>query len=94
VAIGSTTVAAHFAHSDRIHVTTPSHPPGSVDRVVTNADGQSAVAMGAYTFAAAESFEVNGKWRGVSFAGHYDGLFGFTVVNSAVVSITCSTSGR
>jgi hypothetical protein len=74
-------------------VTTPSHAPGSVDVEVTNVDGQNAVATGAYTFAAPESFDLNGNWRGVSFAGDYDEPFTFTVVNGAVVSITCSTSG-
>lgn len=94
VAFGSATVAAFFSsHPDVIHVTTPSHAPGSVDVVVTNVDGQNAVAIGAYTFAAPESFDVNGNWRGVSFAGDYDEPFTFTVVNGAVVDFTCSTSG-
>jgi hypothetical protein len=74
-------------------VTTPSHAPGSVDLVVTNVDGQNGVAIGAYTFAAPESFDVNGNWRGVSFAGDYGEPFEFTAVNGAVVSITCSTLG-
>jgi hypothetical protein len=74
-------------------VTTPSHPPGSVDVVVTNVDGQNGVAIGAYAFAAPESFDVNGNWREGSFAGDYDEPFTFTVVNSAVVSIECATSG-
>ena len=74
-------------------MTTPSHAPGTVDVVVTNVDGQNGVAIGAYTFAAPESFDVNGDWRGVSYAGDYDEPFEFTVVNGAVVSMTCSTSG-
>ena len=49
--------------------------------------------LGAYTFAAPESFDVNGNWRGISFVGDYDEPFTFTVENGAVVSITCSTSG-
>jgi IPT/TIG domain len=94
VAFGATNVAARFGPNlDRIFVTTPSHAPGSVDVVVTNVDGQNGVAIGAYTFAAPESFDVNGNWRGVSFAGDYDEPFTFTVVNGAVVDITCSTSG-
>ena len=94
MAFGATNVAASFdANPDRISVTTPSHAPGSVDIVVTNVDGQNAVAIGAYTFAAPESFDVNGSWRGASFAGDYDEPFTFTVVNGAVVDITCSTSG-
>lgn len=94
VAFGSMAVATHFSPgADRIHVTTRSHPPGSVDVVVTNVDGQKAVAMGAYTFAAPESFDVNGNWRGASFEGDYDYPFSFTVMNNAIVSVTCSTSG-
>ena len=94
MAFGATNIAARFdTYSGGIFVTTPSHAPGSVDVVVTNVDGQKAVAIGAYTFAAPESFDVNGNWRGGSFAGDYDEPFTFTVVNGAVVSITCSTSG-
>ncbi len=94
VAFGATNVAGWFdTYSGGVFVTTPSHAPGSVDVVVTNVDGQNAVAIGAYTFAAPESFDVNGNWRGVSFAGDYDEPFTFTVVNGAVVDITCSTSG-
>jgi len=94
VTLGATNVGAYFdKYSGAIFVTAPSHAPGSVDVVVTNVDGQNAVAIGAYTFAAPESFDVNGDWRGVSFAGEYDEPFTFTVVNGAVVSITCATSG-
>jgi hypothetical protein len=94
VAFGSTTVATFFdPHPDRIFMTTPSHPPGSVDLVVTNVDGQTGLSKDAYTFAPPESFDVNGNWRGASFAGDYDEPFTFTVVNGAVASLTCSTSG-
>jgi hypothetical protein len=94
VTLGATNVGAYFdKYSGAIFVTAPSHAPGSVDVVVTNVDGQNAVAIGAYTFAAPESFDVNGNWRGGSFAGDYDEPFTFTVVNGAVVDMTCSTSG-
>jgi hypothetical protein len=94
VGFGATNVAGRFdQYSGGVFVTTPSHAPGSVDVVVTNVDGQNAVAIGAYTFAAPESFDVNGNWRGVSFAGEDDEPFEFTVANGAVVDITCSTSG-
>ena len=94
VAFGATNVAAFFdKYSGAIFVTTLSHELGSVDVVVTNVDGQTAVAIGAYTFAPPESFDVNGNWRGGSFAGDYDEPFTFTVVNGAVVDMTCSTSG-
>ncbi len=94
VAFGAKHVVAFFGvDPDRISVTAPSHEPGSVDIVVTNVDGQNAVAIGAYTSVAPESFDVNGNWRGASFAGDYDEPFTFTVVNGAVVSITCSTLG-
>jgi hypothetical protein len=81
------------SNPDSISVTTPSHAPGAVDIVVTNVDGQNAVAIGAHTFVAPESFEVNGSWQGVSFVGDDDEPFTFTVENGSVVSITCSKSG-
>ncbi len=94
VGFGATNVAGWFdKYSGGVFVTTPSHAAGSIDVVVTNLDGQNAVAVGAYTFAAPESFDVNGNWRGASFAGDYDEPFEFTVANGAVVSMTCSTSG-
>ena len=94
VTFGATTVAAFFGPTqDWISVTTPSHVAGTVDVVVTNVDGQQAAAIGAYTFAAPESFAVDGPWRGVSYAGEYDEPFTFSVENGAVVSLTCSTSG-
>ena len=94
VAFGATTVAAFFGPTtERISVTTPRHAPGTVDVVVTNVDGQKAVAIGAYTFAAPASFAVDGHWRGVTFAGESDEPFALTVENGAVVSITCASSG-
>jgi hypothetical protein len=94
VAFGATTVSAFFGGDPGwISVATPSHAPGSVNVVVTNVDGQNGVAIGAYTFAVPESFDVNGHWQGASFAGDDDEPFTFTVENSAVVDITCSTSG-
>jgi hypothetical protein len=48
VAFGATNGAGWFdTYSGGVFVTTPSHAPGSVDVVVTNVDGQNAVAMGA-----------------------------------------------
>jgi hypothetical protein len=83
VAFGATNAAAFLGpNPDRISVTTPSHAPGSVDVVVTNVDGQNGVAIGAYTFAAPGSFDVNGNWRGVSCAGEDDEPFEFTVVTA------------
>ena len=96
VGFGATSAVAYTSNSNnpaRIYVTTPSHALGSVDVMVTNPDGQNAVAIGAYTFAAPESFEVNGDWGGFSFNGDDDEPFTFTVENGAVVSMTCATSG-
>ena len=65
MSFGATNVAAFFGSDpDRISVTTPSHAPGLVDIVVTNVDGQNAVAIDAYTFAAPEFFDVNGQPSG------------------------------
>src|SRR6185436_16195397 len=94
VTLGAMNAAAYYdKYSGAIFVTAPSHAPGSVDVVVTNADGQNAVATGAYTFAAPESFDVEGDWEGVSYFGDYDYPFAFTVVNGAVVSMKCQASG-
>lgn len=94
VTFGAATVAGFVSPtSDWISVTTPSHVPGTVDVVVTNVDGQQAVASGAYTFADPASFAVDGHWRGVTFAGESDEPFALTVENSAVVSLTCASSG-
>ena len=49
--------------------------------------------MKAYTFAPPESFNVNGDWKGPAFSGDYDEPLTFTVVNGAVVSVSCGTSG-
>ena len=92
VSFGATVVSAYF-YRDGLNVTTPNHESGAVDVMVTNVDGQNAVATGAYTFAAPDSFDFNGVWRGVTFVGDYDYPFAFTVVNGAVVSMTCATSG-
>jgi len=93
VAFGATNAFAFFdKYSGAILVTAPSHAPGTVDVLVTNVDGQTAVASGAYTFAVPDSFQVNGDWRGGSFAGDDDEVFTFTVENGAVVGITCSTA--
>lgn len=93
VAFGSTSVAAYFAGDlvDRIFVRTPSHAAGSADVTVTNTDGRTALAINAYTFALPESFDVNGNWEGPAFSGDYDEPLTFTVVNGAVVSISCWT---
>jgi len=95
VSFGATAVRAWFDayYPDRISVTASSHEAGSVDVVVTNPDGQTARATGAFTFALPDSFDVNGIWEGAAFSGDYDEPFTFTVVNGAVVSISCWTSG-
>ena len=94
VAFGTAHVAVFSgSNPDQISVTSPGRGISAAHLVVTNVDGQNAVATGAHTFAAPDSFEVNGSWQGVSFAGDYDEPFTFTVENGSVVSITCSTSG-
>ena len=93
VTFGATSMSGVSAKPERISVTTPSHSPGSVDVIVTNGDGQNAVAVGAYTFADPESFDANGNWGGFAFAGDDDEPFTFSVVDGAVVSFTCETFG-
>ena len=74
---------------DRVHLTTPAYASGTVDVSVTNRDRKTAVAANACTFAAPETFAVDGDWEGV--AGHEN--FELRIVGGAIVSLACWTSG-
>ena len=74
-----------------IHVTTAAHVAGTFDVVVTNRDGQSATAPGGFTYAAPESFEVDGAWEGGADS-NYETLLRFTIQNNALTSVSCGTS--
>ena len=93
VSFGSLEVPAHMdaRTADKVYVVAPSHAQGAVDIVITNPDRQTAVASEAYTFAAPDSFDVDGEWSGGAITGHEP--FTLQVVNRSVVSISCWTSG-
>ncbi len=68
--------------------TTPAHAAGTVNIVVRNPDGQSVTLFGAYTFAAPETFDLNGNWFAYLGNGN-DDPFSFTVEGNSLVSLTC-----
>ena len=58
VSFGGVAAAASVADGTRIVVSTPPHPPGPVDVVVTNDDGKSVTPKSAYTYVLAASSPV------------------------------------
>jgi hypothetical protein len=71
-----------------LYAVAPAHEAGTVDLVVTDARGRTAVLSSAFTYASPESFEFDGEWY--QFLGDYhDIFFGFKVVEGALASITC-----
>lgn len=74
---------------DTFYVLTLPHAAGLVDVIVTNPDGQSAVRVGGYSFAAPESLNFNGRWVGV-FGEHWEHALVFTIQNSFLVSVSCN----
>jgi len=81
--------------STTIWVTTIPHQAGSVDVVVTNPDGQRAVAAGGFTFVPPDSLDFNGEWSGWAYP-----LFGpgdrmsFTIANNVLVRVSCATQSN
>jgi IPT/TIG domain-containing protein len=77
--------------STTIHVTAPAHAAGPVDIVVTNHDGQTVRLSGGFTYAAPESFDVNGNWEGGADS-NYETLLRFTIADNAVTRVSCGPS--
>jgi hypothetical protein len=75
----------------RIEFTTPPHASGAVDIVVSNRDGEARVPR-AFTYAAPDTFDFNGVWKGQA-DGPPDSLIelSFNIVNNALVSVSCGT---
>lgn len=77
-----------FFYKDTLYATAPPHLEGTVDVVVTNADGQAVRLVRALTYAAPESFDFNGEWAG--WAGDEDDtVIRFTIRNNVMVSLAC-----
>ena len=72
-------------------VYTVAHPEGRVDVVVENTDGKSDSLIGAYTFAAPQSFDLDGDWEGRA-GHHWDFPLQFTIRNKTVISASCNGS--
>ena len=73
----------------KMRVTAPPHAVGVVDVLVTGPDGQSQRVTAAYTYAAPESFDMNGTWDGISINGT-DTAIHFVIQNNRLVSAACS----
>jgi hypothetical protein len=92
VTLGGVAVSqVHSPDPTTIHVTAPSHAPGSLDVVVTNADGQVATAAGGFTYALPESLDVNGNWEGGADS-NYETPLRFTIQGNSLISVSCGTS--
>jgi hypothetical protein len=74
-----------------MYVETPAHPAGTVDVVVTNPDGQSARLAGAYTYAPASSFDLNGRWWAFGNAGQ-DIPIEFVIQNGVLMTVACDSA--
>jgi hypothetical protein len=88
VRFGETVIEALHVTNNLILVTAPAHVAGSLDVVVTNADGQTGRLAGGYTYASPQSFDFNGTWR-----GDHDGTpIRFTIEHGTLTSVGCGTS--
>jgi hypothetical protein len=88
VSFGGATVPAEFDHDGTISLRTPPHPAGRVDVVVTNRDGMSGSAAGAFLYVSPGSFDPNGAWFAETFDGSHSAV-SFTIENDALVRAAC-----
>ena len=70
-----------------LYITSPPHPAGVVDLVITTADGQLRLSD-AFEFVDQEAFDFNGKWSGTTIDGS-DVLIEFVIRNNTLVSGLC-----
>jgi hypothetical protein len=92
VTVGGITVTQAFTpNPTTVHVTVPAHAAGRVDVVVINSDGQTATAAGGFTYAAPDSFDVDGRWEGGADT-NYETPLRLTIVNHAVTRVSCGLS--
>jgi hypothetical protein len=78
--------------STTIRAQAPAHPPGTVDVVVLNPDGQSARLAAAYRYAVPGALDVNGEWEGGADDlrdSHSGTEIRMTIKNFRLVDITC-----
>ena len=70
-----------------ISLSMPAHAAGTVDVIVTNADGQSASAL--FTYASPSTFDFNGDWKGTAHSRESAALVWFTIRENRAVSVLC-----
>jgi hypothetical protein len=70
-----------------LYITSPPHPAGVVDLVITRGDGQLRVSD-AFEFVDQETFDFNGKWAGFTIDGT-DVWIEFVIRNNTLVSGSC-----
>ncbi len=70
-----------------LYITSPPHPAGIVDLVITTIDGIARL-DGAFEFVDQETFDFNGKWSGTTVDGSDVGIE-FVIKNNTLVSGMC-----
>ena len=70
-----------------LYITSPSHPAGVVDLVITTADGLVRL-TDAFEFVDQQAFDFNGKWSGTTIDGS-DVVIEFVIRNNTLVSGVC-----
>lgn len=77
----------YFVAARELYVTVPRHDAGAVDVVVTNADGQTAIAAGGFTYNHPTLTDFNGEWSGyIALEGP---RISFSIANDRLVSVSC-----
>ena len=89
--IGGAAVMVVFRDSTTIQFpNSGAHAPGAVDVTVTNPGAPPVTVVGGYTFAPAESFDMNGEWVAHADARNdYTVDLRFTIRDNALVSLSC-----
>jgi hypothetical protein len=89
------TRASVLLYADTLYTAAPPHLEGTVNVVVTNADGQTVRLVRALTYAAPESFDFNGEWEGEADNGFHEGtVIRFTIRNNVMVSLACGAGSN
>jgi hypothetical protein len=70
--------------------TTPPHATGTVDVTVTNPDGRSATAAGAYTYVDPRTLDFNGEWEGLGTES--ETTLKFTIRDNMLIAVSCGPS--
>lgn len=93
VRLGNNTVSVRVEDTRTLRLSgLAPHAAGTVDVVVTNPGGLESRLTGGYTYAPAESFDVNGDW--VAHAGaEFETVMRFAIRDNVLVSVSCGTSG-